>query len=63
MHVPEKLSSLLYAMRTGRPVRRASKQVCTCKLMSSRAPNAPPTPPSVRRTLCAGNPRQAAICF
>ena len=41
-------------MRTGRPVRSASRQVCTCRLMSSRAPNAPPTPPSVSRTVSGG---------
>ena len=37
-------------MRTGRPRRSASRHVCTCRLMSSRAPNAPPTPPRTRRT-------------
>ena len=31
--------------------------------MSSRAPNAPPTPPRVRRTLSTGRPRQAASCL
>ena len=41
-------------IRTGRPVRRASRQVCTCRLMSSRAPNAPPTPPSVEPHLRSG---------
>ena len=50
-------------MRTGRPVRSASRQVCTCRLMSSRAPNAPPTPPSVERTVSRARSRQAAICF
>ena len=28
----------------------------TCRLMSSRAPNAPPTPPSTRRTFSSGQP-------
>ena len=37
--------------------------VCTCRLMSSRAPNAPPTPPSTSRTCSSGRPRQAAICL
>ena len=37
--------------------------MCTCRLMSSRAPNAPPTPPSTRRTCSSGRPRQAAICL
>ena len=41
-------------IRTGRPVRSASRQVWTCRLMSSRAPNAPPTPPSVSRTCSSG---------
>ena len=31
--------------------------------MSSRAPNAPPTPPSTSRTFSSGRPRQAAICL
>ena len=35
--------------------------MCTCRLMSSRAPNAPPTPPSTRRTCSSARPRQAAI--
>ena len=37
--------------------------MCTCRLMSSRAPNAPPTPPSTSRTCSSGRPRQAAICL
>ena len=48
---------------TGRPVRSASMHACTCMDRSSRAPNAPPTPARVSRTLSAGRPRQAATCF
>ena len=50
-------------MRTGRPSASASRHVCTCRLMSSRAPKAPPTPPSTRRTCSGAIPRQAAICL
>ncbi len=50
-------------MRTGRPSASASRHVCTCRLMSSRAPKAPPTPPSTRRTRSGAIPRQAAICL
>ena len=46
----------------GRCAARAGS-VCTCRLMSSRAPNAPPTPPSARRTCLRARPRQAAICL
>ena len=47
----------------GGRARSASRHVCTCRLMSSRAPNAPPTPPSTSRTCSSGRPRQAAICL
>ena len=36
--------------------------MCTCRLMSSRAPNAPPTPPSSGAPCPPARPRQAAIC-
>jgi hypothetical protein len=54
VHVTEEALLAAVRMRTGRPVRSASRHVCTCRLMSSRAPNAPPTPPRVRRTCSSG---------
>ena len=47
---PRKDSSREKSILTGRPVLSASKQTWICRLMSSRAPNAPPTPARVRCT-------------
>ena len=45
------------------PVRSASRQAWICTWMSSREPNAPPTPASVIRTFSSGRPRHGAICW
>ena len=55
---PRNDSSREYTIFTGRPVRVASRHACTCRLTSSRAPNAPPTPPSESRT-CSGGEAEA----
>ena len=53
---PRNDSAREYTIFTGRPVCIASRHACTCRLTSSRAPNAPPTPPSDSRTRSGGEP-------
>jgi CO/xanthine dehydrogenase Mo-binding subunit len=54
------IHACLLALRTGRPVCRASMQAWICIDRSSRPPKAPPTPLSVRRTFSGGRPRLSA---
>ena len=56
VHVAEERLLAEYTIFTGRPVRSASRHEWTCRLTSSRAPNAPPTPPRVSRTSSSGEP-------